>query len=442
MHGAQSARPQRAAAPRVGHRRTIRQLGESLLDHYRRPRVLGLDILRIVAALTIVAFHGNVIRGFGRNVFTTVVHADGYLAVDIFFVLSGWLLTRQVLRMRSRFRSPLGFAVRFWTRRWVRTLPPYWFMLLAVFLGYRWLDHQNFPDPLTVPLLVTHALFLQTVIPPNAYGVSWSLVAEEWFYLLLPFVVLLTVGLRSGRLILGLGLTALLVPTTIRALLLTTPMEWGPGILVTPQARFEGLVVGALLAAASVNASWWVTQVISRRRTLFGLGLVFLAGNLAAGVADTGAYRIFGILAFNLSIAMLMPFLSQLEWPARTSATLMMGVTYLSELTYPLYLLHSVIQLHWTRLTGSMRFADAFLDVAVLLVAASLLHLAIERPFLALRNRSDARSTAPAPTWKEPFSPRAAPPTVPGSAAPRRGRPTSMIEKQEAVKKRPPGSRS
>jgi peptidoglycan/LPS O-acetylase OafA/YrhL len=118
----------------------------------------------------------------------------------------------------------------------------------------------------------------------------------------------------------------------------------------------------------------------------------------------------------------------------------MMGVTYLSELTYPLYLLHSVIQLHWTRLTGSMRFADAFLDVAVLLVAASLLHLAIERPFLALRNRSDARSTAPAPTWQEPSSPRAAPPTVPGSAAPRRGRPTSMIEKP--LKKRPPGSRS
>ncbi len=232
------------------------------------------------------------------------------------------------------------------------------------------------------------------MIPPNAYGVSWSLVAEEWFYLLLPFVVLLAVGLRNGRLILGLGLTALLVPTTIRALLLTTPLKWGPGILVTPQARFEGLVVGALLAAASLNASWWVTQVISRRRTLFGLGLIFLAGNLAAGVADTGAYRIFGILAFNLSIAMLMPFLSQLQWPARTSAILMMGVAYLSELTYPLYLLHSVIQLHWTRLTGSIRFADPFLDVAVLLVAASLLHLAIERPFLALLMR-DRRCPRP-----------------------------------------------
>jgi hypothetical protein len=89
-----------------------------------------------------------------------------------------------------------------------------------------------------------------------------------------------------------------------------------------------------------------------------------------------------------------------------------------------------------------MRFVDAFLDLAVLLVAASLLHLAIERPFLALRNRSDARSTAPAPTWQEPSSPRAATPTVPGSAAPRRGRPTSMVEKQEALKKRPPGSRS
>src|SRR5438445_13841935 len=104
-HGAQSARPPRVATPRVGHRGTIRQLGEALLDHYRTPRVLGLDLLRILAALTIVLFHGNVIGAFGRNPSSTAVAADGYLAVAAFFGLSGLLLTPQALRLPSPVQS-------------------------------------------------------------------------------------------------------------------------------------------------------------------------------------------------------------------------------------------------------------------------------------------------------------------------------------------------
>src|SRR5207245_956055 len=210
-HGAQSARPPRVATPRVGHRGTIRQLGEALLDHYRTARVLGLDLLRILAAFPIVLFHGNVIGAFGRNPFSTAVTADGYLAVDVFFVLSGWLLTRQALRMRSPFKSATRFVTRFWTRRWARTLPPYWVVLLAIFLFRPWLDPKTFWHPWSLAVLLKHAFFLQTLLPPNAYGVTWSLVTEEWFYLVLPFAVLLAARVRSRRLLVGLGL-ALLLP--------------------------------------------------------------------------------------------------------------------------------------------------------------------------------------------------------------------------------------
>src|ERR1700674_4457643 len=109
-------------------------LVKKILDHYRKPRVLGLDLLRIVASLSIILHHGNVSRTFGQNWVSSLFGDDGYLAVDVFFVLSGWLLTRQVLRMRASFKNPLAFAGRFWTRRWARTLPPYWVVLIGIFI--------------------------------------------------------------------------------------------------------------------------------------------------------------------------------------------------------------------------------------------------------------------------------------------------------------------
>jgi peptidoglycan/LPS O-acetylase OafA/YrhL len=379
-----------------------------VLDHYRKPRVLGLDLLRIFASLSIITFHGNVARLFGRNVVSSAIAANGFLAVDIFLVLSGWLLTRQVLRMRPVFPSRIQLAVRFWTRRWARTIPPYWLVLLGMLVFGKALHSDITLQPLTPGLLLTHAFFLQTIFPPNAYGITWSLVTEEWFYLLLPFVVIvLSARARSWRVLAGVGLAILLVPATLRAILLTTPMNWRIGILVFPPARFEGLVVGALLAAASMGAPWW-DRVMARRGRLFLLGTVLIAGILLAGIADTWVYRVIGILGFNLSLGLLMPFLSQLRWPKTAPVVAVMATAYLSELTYPLYLLH-VFRLHLGPTSGVTAVGSGVVSVVTLLLAATLLHLGVERPCLALRDRFDrerARRTetgpAPGATWKEP----------------------------------------
>jgi peptidoglycan/LPS O-acetylase OafA/YrhL len=376
-----------------------------IVDHYRKPRVLGLDLLRITASLSIITYHANPRVFLGSDVVSDVVGNDGYLAVDVFFVLSGWLLTRQVLRMRSSFTNGWAFALRFWTRRWARTLPPYWVVLILLFLFGQVIIPNLHRDPtavspLTLSRLPVHALFLQTVLPPNSLGVSWSLVAEEWFYLLLPIVILLlAVRVRNWKVVLALGCAVLLMPAIIRAAVLAT-QTWRDGVVVTPQARFEGLVVGALLAVASLGAPWWQTHVMARRRILFGVGVVLTLVILVAGISHSWAFNVFGILAFNLCIGLLMPFLSQLRWRERAPVIAVVAVAYLSELTYPLYLLHVFRpQFHDTSPMMAVVFA------VLLLLAATALHLGIERPFLALRDRHDqtrAHRTAGASAWKEP----------------------------------------
>jgi peptidoglycan/LPS O-acetylase OafA/YrhL len=381
---------------------------QSVFDHYRKPRVLGLDLLRITASLSVIIYHGNAIRALGGRL-GSVFYDDGFLAVDIFFVLSGWLLTRQVLRMRGSFKSTWQFARTFWLRRWARTLPPYWVVLIAMFFFGSWLARPGtLPPPLTAPWeplginslgdLVRHALFLQTVLPRNDFGVSWSLVTEEWFYLLLPFVILLASRLRSWRWMLALALGALLLPTAIRTLLILSSSSWEL-ILPQPIARFEGLVVGAMLGAASIALPEWETHVMPRRRWLFWLSLPLLVIVLAAGVGDSFWFRTIGLVAFSVCIGLLIPFLSQLRWWVTAPALAVMGTAFLSELTYPLYLVHTIVPtIHWARFQGPMRFVYFLLWLTMIVGSAIVLHLGIERPFLALRDRFAAR----AQPWKEP----------------------------------------
>jgi peptidoglycan/LPS O-acetylase OafA/YrhL len=367
----------------------MRRFGAAVLDHYRKPRVLGLDLLRILAASTIVVFHGNVTRALGGNLLALIMARDGNLAVDIFFVLSGWLLTRQALRMRGTFTSSIAFATRFWTRRWARTLPPYWVMLVIIVLAQSRLERENFPYAITIPAILKHAVFLQSVFPPNVYGISWSLVTEEWFYLLLPLIVLAMFKLRSWRAVMALGIAVLLIPPTIRAFTLTLPIARDGGALVVPHARFDGLVVGALMGAASLSAPWW-NQVMRHRRLLFVLAVAAMLPLLIWGVTMSMTYFTVGLLAFNLALGLTLPFLSQLRWPKATPLVAVVAVTYLSELTYPIYLVHRVVQIHWMGDASiSLRVAHAILAAVVLLLVASALHLGVERPFLWLRDRND-----------------------------------------------------
>jgi peptidoglycan/LPS O-acetylase OafA/YrhL len=171
-------------------------------------------------------------------------------------------------------------------------------------------------------------------------------------------------------------------------------------------------VVGALLAAASVGAPWW-PQVLARRRFLFLLGLVGVASMLAAGMVSSWPYRIFGVLVFCVSLGMLMPLMSQLRWPVAAPALAMMATAFLSELTYPLYLIHTLVRIHWAHFRFPISALLLLLVVVILFGSAILLHLGVERPFLALRDRFD-----PAPAkWKEPPAEgRPAPTDVPAAA--------------------------
>jgi len=153
-------------------------------------RVFGLDLLRASAILLVLVAHASFM-------FLPLTHrlegwwVLGHLGVELFFVLSGFLIGAILVRQASANRFGVG---RFWLRRWLRTLPNYYLFLGINILIARWIDGSW-------PPAAPYAVFLQNFAWPQPifFIESWSLAVEEIFYLVAPLLVLAFDGKFARR---------------------------------------------------------------------------------------------------------------------------------------------------------------------------------------------------------------------------------------------------
>jgi peptidoglycan/LPS O-acetylase OafA/YrhL len=158
-------------------------------------RIERLDGIRAIAILMVILLH----QGY---------MSFGWAGVDLFFVLSGFLIT-QILR---RTRSESGYWSRFYLRRAARILPP---MLLLLTLFCIFAKHIRWP------MVLGYGFFSGNIVNVIGWGHSalaplWSLAIEEHFYLVWPFLVL-TFPRRSLIVLLA---TILLIEPALRMLVL------------------------------------------------------------------------------------------------------------------------------------------------------------------------------------------------------------------------------
>lgn len=237
----------------------------------------GLDGLRAVAVLSVIAYHLNL--GWAPG---------GLLGVGVFFVLSGYLITDLLMAEWSR-EGQIDLK-DFWLRRARRLLPAMFLMLAVVGAWVMFVDRSMLPalrkDMLAAVLYVSNWWFIfhevsyfESFGPPSPLGHLWSLAVEEQFYLLWPLVV--AVGLRF------VSRRGTLVTITLGfAALSAAAMFWlyEPGIdpsrvYYGTDTRAFALLIGAALAM--IWPSRKLTNNISRgaRLTLDligGLGLAFV----------------------------------------------------------------------------------------------------------------------------------------------------------------------
>lgn len=145
-------------------------------------RIFGLDVLRSFAIIMVLLSHSRIF--FSASIDLQYLGLFGYYGVELFFVLSGFLIGGVLLRNINSKSSWLEI-LNFYIYRWMRTLPSYYLVLLI----YIFVDIMNSG---TYDFHLYHFVFLQNFFLSelNFFGVSWSLAIEEWFYLIIPWFIL------------------------------------------------------------------------------------------------------------------------------------------------------------------------------------------------------------------------------------------------------------
>src|SRR5213595_1638963 len=147
-------------------------------DRERQP---GLDLLRALAIIVVVIYHAALF-GFklpGR------VDRFGWIGVDLFFVLSGYLIGGQLLAPLARDQR-INLR-RFFARRVLRIIPAYFAALAIYFLLPSWREYPEMSQPLWKFILSVQNIALHG---GTAFSHAWSLAVEDQFYLALPFLLL------------------------------------------------------------------------------------------------------------------------------------------------------------------------------------------------------------------------------------------------------------
>jgi peptidoglycan/LPS O-acetylase OafA/YrhL len=368
----------------------------------------GLDTLRALAITLVFAYHYMVF--VSRQPTFGWVSVVGWVGVDLFFVLSGYLIANQLFEGMARGQKVS--LKRFYARRALRTLPVFWVVLAAYFLWPSVMGGKT-PPPLWQFLSFTQNYQLQ---PGTAFSHAWSLCIEEQFYLVFPLVLVIGTRLRSGvsrgwALLIAL----MLLGVTARTWLW---LQYGrestgrisgyhPNIYYATLCRFDEFLPGVAVAMLkNFHTDAWA-RWMQGGQALFAWGLVAV---LAALFCVYNFYEFDGygygffMTAFGYSMVaaafavLVAAALSPSSWLHRVRVP---GAYQLALWSYSIYLSHKAIAfvLQTQSKAGGWGSASTLIVITIgCVVGGALLYRLIEQPFMALRHRWFATSfNQPAP---------------------------------------------
>lgn len=311
----------------------------------RTERIFGLDLMRAVAILMVLSSHILWIYGEGTSIIHSFFQVFGYLGVEVFFVLSGFLIGSHLLRLYTSSDFSTKTVLTFIKRRWFRTLPNYYLYLLinigiAMLIGYN------------TPQLWTYFFFLQnmfsTMLP--FFPESWSLSVEETAYIIFPVVLFLfgkgpnSLSKASRYLLTVLLLILLFTANRVYYHFTTTNTlitEWNVSLKDVVVYRVDAILYGALAAWIAQNKPvLWEKSALWAAGLGWGIFLYMFIGIGALGFtidAYPAFWNIFYLPLTSILAACFLPLLS--TWKTST-AFYAAPVRTISLISYSVYLIH------------------------------------------------------------------------------------------------------
>lgn len=354
-----------------------------------------LDLCRALAVSLVVLSHGFEL--FHKENLVPFQTLFGVMGVEIFFCLSGFLIGSIFIGVIRDFDGSPRTLLNFMGRRWMRTLPNYYFYLAINLwmLWGGWLAVKQVD-------VAQYFVFAQNLLSPHPtfFPEAWSLAVEEVFYLLLPTTFLAAWALmrRPMAALVAALLAIFCMSMVLRYNVAVTDLPWDGNIRKIALLRLDSLMWGVMLAVVH----WHLAGRQPRRLRAMGwIMLCFLPLPLfgfTTGIPGMSpiVFRFLMLTFASIGICGALSLGMGLRLPMPVAAV----TNRLSKWSYSMYLANMPLYyfaLHYLEFGQSFayRLAEFFSYVALVIVASIVTYTLIEKPFLALRDRfiPDTRGT-------------------------------------------------
>lgn len=366
-----------------------------------KTRNFGLDLLRAIAITLVVISHCTYLFvQESPNAVVLFIRTMGAVGVDLFFVLSGFLIGGLLLKEIDQNRTQFPHLITFWKRRWLRTLPNY-FLILLINIFLYWIFSKKLPETIG-----SYFLFLQNFMGPHPefFKEAWSLSIEEYAYLMLPFLIFfcfLFVKHRQHKLFLWVTLAVIMVLLILKIDFyyhaeVNAYKDWSAKFRRTLIYRLDAIYIGFVLVYLMRRFAGEIKRikyVLFSSGVLLFLGVHFLMYWLQLSPQSDLAFFVFIYLStITLSCALVFPWAVGLEH----SKSFGRLIYFISTRSYAIYLINfSVVLLSFYHyfssqlflLDGIYKWGICLLYLLVTISLSNLIYSYFEKPILKYRDR-------------------------------------------------------
>ena len=267
-------------------------------------RIYGLDILRAYAIISIFINHTY---EFFPEEYHHAMRYSTQQGVPIFFVLSGFLIGNILIKSFKEEALDRKLLLRFWTNRWMRTLPLYYIILALLFFCTYVLHLAPEPDPEKFGLLEksSYLVFLYNFAWDKFpfFAEAWTLAVEEWFYFLTPLIIFFfrKCGFSLRQSVLTTIILVIFIGTNIRAYRIIHNISITHQVLPSLDCLMYG-ILGAYIN--TYHNKWWTNH----QRIYFVPGLIlFLLVGLQWVLQVNVVIVFFASTVLSIGILLMMP---------------------------------------------------------------------------------------------------------------------------------------
>lgn len=359
-----------------------------------RSRLQQLDLLRAVAVTLVIFTH---VEGPGVTLpfVVRVLRRWGWSGVDLFFVLSGFLVSGLLFREYQRYgHVQLG---RFFVRRGLKIYPAFYFLLLVSVLANVYAHLAPNLRPVSLVPLLTEAAFIQNYTV-QLWGHTWSLAVEEHFYLLVGLCVFLRIRTNQGSkdIFRGIGKVFFTVAVVCLALRITRSIMY-PGIRNQwlTHLRMDSLLFGVFLSYLyTFHNESTVAWLRARWKKVLAISLVLIAPALVTPI-DNIYTQTLGFTSLYLGyggVMMLLLISADKQLPRVLSAPLSV-VASIGSYSYSIYLWHVAVMTWGPKLCRGILGDEPSVTIYLLfslvtsVIVGIVMAMLVESPFLRLRDR-------------------------------------------------------